>query len=132
MREILDTRFLLECFFSRDPVMVERAREKLRNLRRAGSGIIPTIALAEFCYSVCQRAGRKSAEQGVESLVSSGLFLFPLTPRTATLAGTLRCELRDVPLADCIIAATAIQARGKVISDDPHFKRFKKVKAEWI
>jgi len=132
MREILDTRFLLECFFTREPVTVERAREKLRDLRRSGSGIIPTIALAEFCYHVCQRAGRRRAEQSVESLVSSGLFLFPLTPRVATLAGSLRCELRDVPMADCIIAATAIQARGKVISDDPHFKRFKKVKAEWI
>ncbi len=132
MREVLDTRFLIECFVPGEPSLVERASERIRNLRRAGSGIIPTIALAEFFYQVCRRAGRKRAEQCAESLISSGLSLFPLTPRTATLAGSLRCELRDVPMADCIIAATALQVRGKIISDDPHFKRFKKVKVDWI
>ncbi len=132
MREVLDTRFLIEHFFSDDPETVEKARGRLRNLRRTGSGVIPTIALAEFFCRVCERAGRKRAEQCAESLLASGLSVFPLTPRTATLAGGLRCKLRDVPMADCIIAATAIQVRGKVVSDDPHFKRFRQVKVEWI
>jgi len=132
VREILDTRFLIEYFASADTAVIERAREKLRNLRRTGSGIIPAMALAEFFCHVCQRAGRKRAEQATESLVSSGLFIFPLSPQIAVLAGSLRCEHRDVPMADCIIAATAIQTRGKVISDDPHFKRLGRVKVDWI
>ena len=132
MREILDTRFLLEHFVSSDAAVLEKTRMKLRELRRAGKGVIPTVVLAEFLDQVCERAGRKEAEEKVESLLVSGLSTYPLTPQIAIVAGGLRCTHRGVPMADCIIAATAIHLNGKVVSDDPHFKQIRQVKCAWI
>lgn len=43
-----------------------------------------------------------------------------------------KCRYRDVPVGDCIIAATATIKRSKVLSDDPHFDAIKEVKGVWI
>lgn len=35
-------------------------------------------------------------------------------------------------MGDCIIAATAIKNKAKVLSDDDHFDEMEEVKREWI
>ena len=132
MKEIVDTRFLVEHFVSADPNLVERARERMREIRRTKRGVLPTIALAEFFAQVCRHGGQAKARTLVRALLSSGIPLQPLTTSIALAAGAYRCSNPDVPLADCIIAATAAEHRGLVISDDPHFRRLAKVRVDWI
>ena len=132
MKEILDTRFFFEHFASSEPATREKTRNKLRELRRNGDGILPTVVLAELVDHTCRRAGRNEARQVSESLLVSGLLIHSLTPAIAVIAGGLKCSHRDVPLADCVIAATAINAGGKVVTNDPHFMRFKQIKLTWI
>ena len=132
MREILDTRFLVEHFVSADPELLERARERMREVRRTKRGVLPTVALAEFSAQVCRHGGQAEARTLVRALLASGIPIQPLTTSIALAAGAFRCSNPDVPLADCIIGATAAEHRGLVISDDPHFRRLPKVRVDWI
>lgn len=132
MKEILDTRFLFEHFVSVEPAIREKTISKLRELRRHGNGILPSVVLAELCDHICRRAGPREARRVADSLLVSGLTIHSLTPAIAIIAGGLRCSHRDIPLADCIIAATAINVGGRVVTNDPHFNRFKQLKVTWI
>ena len=132
MKEVLDTRFLLTHFFSDQPLVLERARSRLRDLRRNGNGVLPTLVLTEFFDQVCRHAGSRQATQKCEALLMSGLDIHSLTPDIALAAGKIRCTNRDVPVADCIIAATAATLDGRVVSDDPHFARIRGIRVAWL
>ena len=132
MKEVLDTRFLLTHFFSDQPRVLERARSRLRDLRRNGNGVLPTLVLTEFFDQVCRHAGSREAAQKCEALLVSGLDIHSLTPEIALAAGKIRCNHRDTPIADCIIAATATTLDGRVVTDDPHFSKVKGLRTVWI
>ena len=132
MKEILDTRFLIEHFFSDQPRVLESARAKLRKLRRTKTGVLPTLVLTEFFDQVCRHAGSREASEKCESLIVSGLEILPLTSEIALAAGDIRCGHRNVPIADCIIAATALLLAGRVVTDDPHFSRMRGLRTTWL
>ncbi len=132
MREVLDTRFFIAHLVEGDPRVHDRTRAKLRDLRRRGDGVVPTIVVAEFFDQACRRAGRRDATRMCDAILASGLDVRPLTAAVARAAGALRCGNRDIPLADCVIAATAAQLGGKVISDDPHFRELRGVSVAWL
>lgn len=132
MKEILDTRFLITHFFSDQPRVLELARTKLRDLRRTGNGVLPTLVLTELFGQVCRHAGSREATDKCEALIQSGLDIQALTSDIALAGGRIRCRHRDVPIADCIIAATAMHLGGRVVSDDPHFLRVKGLRTTWI
>ena len=132
MKEIIDTRFLITHFFGNQPRILESARTKLRNLRRTHQGVLPTLVLTEFFDQVCRHAGARNAEEKCEALIVSGLDIQPLSSEIALAAGRIRCRHRDVPIADCIIAATAMHFGGRVVTDDPHFSKVKGLRRTWI
>lgn len=132
MKEVLDTRFFIAHLVEADPRVHDRTRAKLRDLRRRGDGVVPAIVVAEFFDQVCRRAGRRAATRMCDAILASGLDVRPLTAAVARAAGALRCGTRDIPLADCVIAATAAQLGGKVISDDPHFHELRGVSVAWL
>ena len=132
MKEVLDTRFFVELFFSADAQVLARAREKLRDLRRRRAGVVPTLVLAEFYDQSCRRTGKREASKAWEAILASALEVQPLTPSIARAAGALRCQHRDIPMADCVIAATAAELGGKVVSDDPHFAGLRGTQVVWL
>ncbi|HKZ63310.1 MAG TPA: PIN domain-containing protein [Thermoplasmata archaeon] len=132
MKEILDTRFLIAHFFSDEPHVLESARARLRNLRRTGNGVLPTLVLTEFFDQVARHAGLREAEEKCEALLVSGLRVQELTTEIALEGGRIRCRHRGVPIADCVIAATAMRLGGRVVTDDPHFPRVKGLRTAWI
>jgi len=132
LKEILDTRFFVELFFSTDARVLELARKGLRDLRRRREGVLPTLVLAEFFEQACRRAGKREASKASDAILAGGLELSPLSPAIARTAGALRCEHRRVPMADCIVAATAAEADGRVVSDDPHFGELRAIRTAWL
>jgi predicted nucleic acid-binding protein len=60
------------------------------------------------------------------------LTLEALTPSLAKEAGILKSIHSDIPIGDCIIAATAIRNQARVISDDLHFDSIKEARRMWI
>lgn len=132
MKEVLDTRFLFEYFYSSDPETKTNVTRKMNELLSKNLGILSTMVLAEIIKATCERRGKDVAESRYQALIQSGLQIQDLTAQIAKHAGLLKSQHRNVPMGDCIIAATAIANHARVLSDDPHFDNIKDVKRCWI
>ncbi|MBI4257328.1 MAG: PIN domain-containing protein [Thaumarchaeota archaeon] len=132
MKEVLDTRFFIEHFYSSDPEVQRKTREKLRVLAKDGAGIVPAIVLMEVVSVTCEKRGEDEASIRYLSVLRSGLQVANITPEVAKVAGMLRCMHRKVPMGDCVTAAVAITSNAKVITDDPHFEDIESVKRAWL
>ena len=132
MKQVLDTRFLLELFYSEDQNIRQKAIQKMKDLTQTASGIIPTIVIVETVQFVCSRKGKTTAERIYLAINSSGLKIEGLSSSIAKEAGILKSTYKHVPVGDCIIAATAIRNQARILSDDPHFDSIKETKRTWL
>lgn len=132
MKEVIDTRFLREYFFTNQNETKQKTIRKLQDLLAKNEGILPTIVIAEVTQIICQTRGKDVAQSRYQSIVQSGLKIQSLTPQIAKQAGFLKCAHKNLPMGDCIIAATAIENHANVLSDDPHFDCIKETKRIWI
>lgn len=131
MREVLDTRFFMEYFYSSDTKTQDRMRRKLIDLTKRGEGIVPAVVLAEVVNLTCQHRGRDEARNRYFSILRSGLTIEPMTSEVSLETGLLKCKYRNVPMGDCIIAAIAKLKGAGVMSDDEHFDQIKGIKRRW-
>jgi predicted nucleic acid-binding protein len=132
LKEVLDTRFLREYFYSAQPETKEKIVRKYSALISHNEGILPTIVIAEFTQITCVLRGKDMAKSRYQSLMQSGLEIQDLTADIAEHAGLLKCQYSNLPMGDCVIAATALVKNARIISDDPHFDLIKEVKRNWI
>lgn len=132
MKEVIDTRFLREYFYSNHAQTKERTTRKLKALLAKNEGILPTIVIAEIIQITCEIRGKDMAESHYQALIQSGLQIQNLIPGIAQQAGLLKCTYKNLPMGDCIIAATAIIDHARILSDDPHFDNIKETKRTWI
>jgi predicted nucleic acid-binding protein len=132
LKEVLDTRFLREYFYATDEEAKQKTSQKLKTLLSKSEGILPTIVIAEITQITCEIRGKDIAKSRYQALIQSGLQIENLTPNIAQQAGLLKCAYKNLPIGDCIIAATAIENHAKILSDDPHFDYIKDTKRVWI
>jgi predicted nucleic acid-binding protein len=132
VKEVLDTRFLFEYFYSANLDIRKKTTQKLKELISKNSGILPTIVVTEIVKVTCERRGKDMAESRFQTLVQSGLQVQDLNPQIAKHAGLLKSQYKNVPIGDCIIAATAIANHARILSDDPHFDTMQETKRNWI
>ena len=132
MKEVLDTRFLREYFYSNDPETKQKSTRKLKSLIAKSEGILPTIVIAEITQITCEIRGKDMAKSRYQALIQSGLEIQSLTSPIAQQAGLYKCQYSNLPMGDCIIAATATTNGAKIVSDDPHFDLIKETKRTWI
>ena len=132
MRTVLDSRFVMEYFYSDIQETKQNATKKLKEIIQRKEGILPTIVISETVQTVCEQIGREEAEICYASLTQSGLKIQSLNAPIARQAGLLRSKYRNIPMGDCIIAATAIANQAIVLSDDPHFDSIEETKRNWI
>jgi predicted nucleic acid-binding protein len=132
LKEVLDTRFLREYFYSNVMETKEKTTRKLRLLIAKHEGILPTIVIAEITQITCEIRGKDMARIRYQALVQSGLEVQSLTPAIAEQAGLYKCQYNNLPMGDCIIAATALISGSGIVSDDPHFDCIKETKRIWI
>lgn len=132
MKEVLDTRFLRESLFSNQTETKQKITRKLQALIAKNEGILPTIVIAEITQITCELRGKDMAESRYQALVQSGLEIQNLTPVIAKQAGLYKTQYKNLPMGDCIIAATAALNHAKVLSDDPHFDAISEIKRVWI
>jgi len=131
VKQVLDSRFLVEYFYSEDKSAHQKLLRKMAELK-TGTGVIPSIALCETVQLVCTKEGKEKANLVYLLLLSIGIKIESLTPALAKEAGLLKSAHKNVPVGDCIIAATAISNRAVVLSDDSHFDLIKDIKRTWI
>ncbi len=132
MKEVIDTRFLAEYSNSTSRDIIEKTHRKMENLIAKKDGILPTIVIAEMVQITCGRLGKDMAESLFQALILSGLEIQSLTPQIAQQAGLYKCVYKNLPMGDCIIAATALINHARILSDDPHFDCMKETKCIWI
>jgi predicted nucleic acid-binding protein len=129
---VLDSRFIMEYFYSDKTETKQKATKKLKDLIQRKEGILPTIVISETIQTICEKIGKEEAEICYANLTESGLKIQTLTSPIAKQAGLLRCKYRNIPMGDCIIAATAIANQATILSDDPHFDSIQETKRSWI
>ncbi len=132
MKMVLDSRFVMEYFYSDETEIKLKATRKLKDLLQRKEGILPTIVISETIQTICEQIGRDEAEICYANLTQSGLKIQSLNAPIAQQAGLLRSKYRNIPMGDCIIAATAIANQATILSDDPHFDAIQETKRSWI
>ncbi|MEM2896831.1 MAG: PIN domain-containing protein [Candidatus Bathyarchaeia archaeon] len=132
MKEVIDTRFFIEHFYSEQTETKNKTSKKLRELIKKREGILPVITICEVIQVTCEKRGKEEAKTRYMSLIRSGLQIQDINQDIAKEAGLLKCQYRDMPLGDCIIAAIALLNKAKVLSDDSHFEIMKEIKRTWI
>jgi len=129
---VLDSRFLIEYYYSQNPEIKQKFNQKLRELIRTSNGIVPTIVICETIQLIFSREGKQKADMIYLSIVSSGMKIENLSPSIAKDAGILKSTYKHIPIGDCIIAASAINNQARILSDDPHFDLIKEAKRTWL
>jgi len=132
LKAVLDSRFIMEYFYSDKAEIKQKATKKVKDLLLCKEGVLPTIVISETVQTVCEQIGKDEAEICYANLTQSGLKIQSLTPQIAKQAGLLRCKYRNIPMGDCIIVATAIANQATILSDDPHFDAIEETKRSWI
>jgi predicted nucleic acid-binding protein len=132
LQYVLDSRFLVEYYYSQDINTKQKANQKMRELIKNSNGIIPTIVICETIQLISSREGRQKADMIYLSIVSSGMKIENLSSRLAKDAGILKSTYKNIPIGDCIIAASAIANQARILSDDPHFDLIKETKRTWL
>jgi len=122
----------VEYYYSEDKEIRNKANAKMRELIQSGNGIVPTIVISETIQLICSREGKEKSEIIYLSILTSGIKIESLNPSIAKDAGILKSAYKHVPLADCIIASTAIKSQARIISDDPHFDLIKETERSWL
>lgn len=130
--EIIDSRFLVEYFFSDSEKVKSRASKHLAHLVETRTGVLPTIVVTETVRYVCDKRGTEEAKIRHLSLTRSGLLIADLTGELAKEAGLLKCLHPNIPTGDCIVAATARARKAKILSDDKHFDEIKDISRVWF
>jgi predicted nucleic acid-binding protein len=131
----LDTTFFVMHYFSKEESLLSKTRRILYTCRKLGSrGVLPTIVLGEFYALTHKKAGRDVAEKRFNELVNSGLSIVELTAEISKQAAIFRRKYEEkIPWEDCIIAATSFLRKAQVVvTEDPHFKQIKEIKAKTL
>jgi predicted nucleic acid-binding protein len=132
LKKVLDRRFLIEHYYSTSPETKQKTSRRLRELVQRNEGLLPTIVISETVQTVCQEVGKEEAEICYQTILASHLKIQDLPPTIAKQAGLFKCQHKNIPMGDCIIAATAITNQARILSDNPHYDTIEETKRTWI
>ena len=126
-RTTYDTRFFVEHYYSGDTSVTQSTT---REIRRERDKAISSIVVHEVYRLTFQKEGRQVAQLRV-GLVGKDFEVIPVDEEVAVTSAEIRQEYA-VPMADSIIAATAVNLRAVCVTDDPHIQRIRGIKTRWI
>jgi predicted nucleic acid-binding protein len=126
-RTTYDTRFFVEHYYSGDTSVTQSTT---REIRRERDKAISSIVVHEVYRLTLQKEGRQVAQLRA-GLVGKDFEVIPVDEELAVTSAGIRQEYA-VPMADSIIAATAVTLRAVCVTDDPHIQRIRGIKTRWI
>lgn len=124
---VYDTRFFTEYFYSQDKIFLQKA---LDALRKADKRYISAIVIHEVYQLVLKREGRETAILRT-TILDKDFKIVNVNSEIAKSSAELRNKYK-LPLADSIIAATALLLKATCVTDDPHLKTVKEIKTAWV
>ncbi len=91
------------------------------------------ITITELYGTMGRLVGMDTVKLRVASIKASNIPFIPITEDISYFAGEVVLRTPGIPLADAIIATTAlIHTHGVVITDDEHFKLVKGIETVWL
>jgi predicted nucleic acid-binding protein len=129
MPEILyDTRFFLEVYTAKEPEFKRRLEADLKKPRRRYAS---AITIHEIYRLTLQNEGRETAK--IRKLgIERDFEVINVDSDIAAEAAEIKvAQGANFPLADAIIAATAILRKLTCFTDDEHIRAVKQVRTRW-
>lgn len=125
-RSIYDTRFFVEYFYSSDSGFLKRLKEDLRSVRDRE---VSVVTIHEIYRIDLEREGREVANLRSET-IRRDFDIADMCYEAAIRSAELMSRYR-IPMADSVIAATALIHGCPVVSDDPHFQGIEGLRTRW-
>jgi len=134
LRAVLDTRFYFSYYNPESEEVAAWSKKLIRRVLREELKVASSmITIIELYGTMGRIVGVDTVKARVTSIKASNIAFIPVTEEIAQVAGRITLTTPRTPLADAIIAATAlIHAGGVVITDDKHFDPIKGVKVIWL
>ena len=123
---IYDTRFLVEYFFSPKHATTQALKEHLRS---TGEKMISAVTIYEIHRLNLKKIDEETAKLR-NTLIRNEFKIIDIDYEIAVVSAELSSKYR-IPLADSVIAATALGAGCPLVSDDEHFRGIKGLKTRW-
>lgn len=134
LKAILDTRFYFSYYNPENKEIATWSKRIIQKISKAQiEAASSTVTVTELYNTMGKILGIDAIKIRIASIKSSNINIIPVTEDIAELAGKTTLDTSKIPLADAIIAATAlIHAKGVVVTDDEHFKTIKDIKVKWV
>ena len=127
IRVLYDTRFVAAIYYPSNDGEAARIRSELTtNL----SKYISSVTVYELYKLSLESEGRATADLRTE-LLKRDFTIANLDCKIAREAALLWKKYR-VPMADAVIASTALQLKASCVSNDPHFVKMKELHTRWV
>jgi predicted nucleic acid-binding protein len=125
----LDTRF----YFAHAEDQASWTKKIVSEASQRGSLVISsTITIAELLSAMGADVGLETTTLRINSARLAGVNFIPLSQKIASRAGEMILKNNDLPLADAVIAATALDlTQGRVYTDDSHFQKITGIRTIW-
>jgi predicted nucleic acid-binding protein len=126
---LYDTRFLIEAYFTKDLKVKKRLKTELeeRKIR-----FVSAITIYEVYRLSLKNEGRTVAKIR-RATIERDFRIIDIDSSIASQAAEIKAaQGRDYPLADALIAATAVLLKLTCFTDDPHIKQVPDVKTRWV
>ncbi len=123
---VYDTRFFFEYFFSPDKATTQALKS---NLQSTGEKLVSAITIHELHRLNLKKLDKDTAKTR-SSFIGNEFKVVNVNYEIAISGAELSNRYR-IPLADSIIAATALNVNCPLVSDDKHFKDIQELKITW-
>jgi len=123
---VYDTRFFFEYFFSEDRATLKALKD---DLKTTGGRMVSAVTVYELFKINTEKLGKETAALRCAEVRDDFRVVnldYDLAIKSAELSHRYR-----TPLADSVIAATALWAGCPVVTNDPHFKSIARLKTRW-
>lgn len=126
-RVLYDTRFIAAVYYPNDDEEASRIRKELTsNLSR----YVSSVTVYELYKLTLESEGRETADLRIE-LLKRDFSITSLDWKIAKEAALLWKKYR-LPMADAVIAATALQLKATCVTNDPHFEKIREIRTRWV
>jgi len=134
LRAILDTRFYFSYYNPEDEEVATWSKRLVQSVSRAELEVASsTITVTELYSTMGRIIGKDAVNMRIMSFKASNIAFIPVTEEIAHAGGAIALSTPRTPLADAMIAATAlVHAGGAVVTDDEHFDLVNGVKRKWL
>ena len=123
---VYDTRFLVEYFFSPKHATTQALKEHLQS---TGEKMISAVTIHEIHKLNLRKLDKETAKLR-NTLIKNEFKIIDVDYEIAVASAELSNKYK-IPLADSVIAATALGAGCPLVSDDEHFKGINGLKTRW-